>query len=166
MWKRSMLLFVLAGTLAAGACGDGGGEVVPTTSTLSAPSGSSSISTPSSTAPVAVGTFRACHKRRDGSIVLVILFENRNRSLLGGFQGALAFQVTSVDPTTWSTTGGDVTVDPGRNPHIRQITVPSGQPAPAEVKLSVTTTAAVDPTNVLGTNHVTIAVPATSCTSA
>jgi hypothetical protein len=165
MWKRSVLLFALAGTLAAGACGDG--EVGPTTTTPApASTGSSSTSTQTPSAPVAVGTFRACHKRRDGSIVLVILFENRNRSLLGGFEGALAFQVSPVDPTTWSTTGGDVKVDPGRNPHIRQITVPSAQPAPAEVKLSVTTTAAVDPTNVLGNNHVTIAVPATSCTSA
>jgi hypothetical protein len=166
MWKRSMILFALSGTLAAGACGAGDGEVLPTTSTPAPSSGSSSTSTPTSTAPIAVGTFRACHKRHDDSIVLVMLFENRNRSLLGGFQGALAFQVTPVEPTTWSTTGGAVTVDPGRNPHIRQITVPPGQTAPAEVKLSVTTTAAVDPTNVLGTNHVTIAVPATSCTSA
>jgi hypothetical protein len=166
MWKRSVILFALVGTLAAGACGDGDDEVVATTSTPSPTSGSASISTPTPTVPVAVATFRACHKRHDSSIVLVILFENRNRALLGGFKGALGFQVTPVDPKDWSTTGEAVKVDPGRNPHIRQITVPSGQPAPAEVTLSVTTTAAVDPTNVLGTNHVTIPVPATSCTSA
>jgi hypothetical protein len=165
MWKRSVLLFALAGTLAGGAGGDGAG-VPPTSTPAPASSGSSPTSTRAPSGPVAVGTFRACHKRRDSSIVLVMLFENRNRSLLGGFEGALAFQVSPVDPTTWSSTGGHVEVEPGRNPHIRQITVPSGQAAPAEVKLSVTTTAAVDPTNVLGTNHVTIAVPATSCTSA
>lgn len=156
-----MTLLALAGVLAAGACGGGDAPIVPTSSL-----DGSTISPSGSTAPATVGLFRACHKRRDSSIVLIFLFENRDRDLLGGFQGALAFQVSPVRPTTWSTTGGTVTVDPGRNDHVRQINVPAGQSAPAEVELSVTTTSAVDPTNVLATNGVTIAVPATSCSSA
>jgi hypothetical protein len=113
-----------------------------------------------------VGTFRACHKHRDGSLVLILLFENRDRALLGGFPGALAFRVEPADPTTWDATGDPVEVDPGINEHVRQITVPTDQQAPSEVTLSVTTTAAVDDTNVLATNDVTIPVPASACSSA
>ena len=159
-----MILLALASTLAAGAC-TGGGDGVQPTSTTPLPA-SSSVAPPDPTGQAAVGLFRACHKRRDTSIVLVLLFENRDRSLLGGFQGALGFQVSPVDPTAWSTTGRAVTVDPGRNDHVRQITVPPGQPAPAEVTLEVITTAADDRTNALATNDVTIPVPATSCSSA
>jgi hypothetical protein len=166
VWKRSVILLTLAGPFGVGACAGGDGGVVPT-STGPQPA-SSSISTPGpgSGGQAAVGLFRACHKRRDTSIVLVLLFENRDRALLGGFQGALDFKVSPVDPTTWPATGGAVTVDPGRNDHVRQITVPPGQSAPAEVTLEVATTTAANPTKVLATNHVTIAVPATSCTSA
>ena len=113
-----------------------------------------------------MGTFRACHKHRDGSLVLILLFENRDRALLGGFPGALAFRVEPAEPTTWDATGDPVAVDPGVNEHVRQITVPAEQPAPSEVTLSVTTTAAVDETNVLATNDVTIPVPASACSSA
>ena len=116
--------------------------------------------------PAAVGTFRACHKRRNGSLVLILLFENRDRSLLGGFEGALAFDVDAVTPATWQRTGDPVSVDPGENPHVRQITVPADEPPPGEVALSVTTTAAVDPTNVLATNEVAIPVPASACSAA
>jgi hypothetical protein len=164
VWKRPVILLALASTLGVGACAGGNGGIDPT-STTSQPA-SSSISIPSPSGPAAVGLFRACHKRHDNSIVLVLLFENRDRALLGGFPGALGFRVSPLEPATWSTTGRPVTVDPGRNDNVRQITVPAGQPAPPEVKLDVTTTAADDPTNVLATNHVTIPVPATSCTSA
>ena len=116
-------------------------------------------------AGAAVGTFRACHKHRDGSLVLILLFENRDRSQVAGFQGALGFDVEPADPITW-TTGDAVQVDPGINDHVRQITVPADEPAPSEVTLTVTTTAAVDATNILATNDVTIPVPASACSSA
>ena len=158
---RPVMTLTLASSLALSACG-GGADPTPGT-----PPPASSISpTPSPTGPAAVGSFRACHKRHDNSIVLVLLFENRDRAILGGFQGALGFEVSPLEPKTWSTTGRPVIVDPGRNDHVRQITVPAGQAAPAEVKLSVATTAADDPGTVLATNNVTIPVPATSCTSA
>ena len=144
------------------ACGDGGlAPRRPGTDATSTVSGGPPIPG----AGAAVGTFRACHKHRDGSLVLILLFENRDRSLVDGFQGALGFDVEAADPATW-TTGDAVQVDPGVNEHVRQITVPADEPAPSEVTLTVTTSAAVDATNVLATNDVTIPVPASSCSSA
>jgi hypothetical protein len=144
------------------ACAEGGAEPVSgpdtdATSTAGTP--------PIPGAGAAVGTFRACHKHRDGSLVLILLFENRDRSQVGGFEGALGFDVEPADPVTW-TTGDAVDVDAGVNEHVRQITVPADEPAPSEVTLTVTTTAAVDATNVLATNDVTIPVPASACSSA
>ena len=149
-------------TLAGAACGSGAEP--------SSGSGADATSTVSGSPPIpgagaAVGTFRACHKHRDGSLVLILLFENRDRSLVNGFQGALGFGVEPAVPATW-TTGDAVQVDPGINEHVRQITVPADEPAPSEVTLTVTTTAAVDATNVLATNDVTIPVPASACSSA
>ena len=155
------LLAALACTALAGtACGGGGPEPSAAPPIVS----TSSVATdPISGSGAAVGMFRACHKHRNGSLVLIMLFENRDRALVGGFQGALAFDVASADPATWTRSGDPVEVDPGKNDHVRQITVPADEPAPSEVTLSVTTTAAVDGTNVLSTNDVTIPVPASAC---
>jgi hypothetical protein len=154
---------VLCTALATGACGGGGADASPPAATNPGPSVVGPTSAPGSQA--AVGTFRACHKHRDGSLVLIFLFENRDRSLIGGFQGAVAFDVEAVAPGTWSD-NDPVSVDPGENPHVRQITVPADQAPPSEVTLSVTTTAAVDATNELATNQVTIPVPASACSAA
>ena len=149
--------------LAGAACAGGGAEPAtgPGTDATSTVSGGSPIPG----AGAAVGTFRACHKHRDGSLVLILLFENHDRALVNGFEGALGFDVQAAVPATW-TTGDAVQVDPGYNEHVRQITVPAEEPAPSEVTLTVTTTAAVDATNVLATNDVTIPVPASACSSA
>ena len=149
--------------LVGAACGGGGGEPSPGPATDATSTVSGSPPIPG--AGAAVGIFRACHKHRDGSLVLILLFGNRDRSLVNGFQGALGFDVEPADPATW-TTGDAVQVDPGVNEHVRQITVPAEEPAPSEVTLTVTTTAAVDATNVLATNDVTIPVPASACSSA
>ncbi len=160
---RTFLGALACMALAAAGCAGGSSEpsAGPVTASTSAPTG-----VPIPGGGAAVGTFRACHKHRNGSLVLIMLFENRDRSLLGGFAGALAFRVEASEPSAWTTTGDPVTVDPGVNEHVRQITVPAGEPAPSEVTLSVTTAAAVDATNVLATNAVTIPVPASACSSA
>jgi predicted small lipoprotein YifL len=163
---RITLVALACLALAMAGCGGGGpepsaGPVTP----LPATSTSATSPGPAPGGGAAVGTFRACHKHRNGSLVLIMLFENRDRSLVGGFAGALAYRVEASEPATWRTTGDPVTVDPGVNEHVRQITVPTGEPAPSEVTLSVTTTAAVDATNVLATNDVTIPVPASACSS-
>ena len=145
--------------------GCGGAEPDPQAVTRPAPTTPAS-GTVVGTTTAAVGTFRACHKHRDGSLVLILLFENRDRSLIDGFEGALGYRVEALDPSTWSRSGDPVSVDPGYNDHVRQITVPADETAPSEVTLSVTTTAAVDETNVLAANEVTIPVPATACSSA
>jgi len=147
--------------LVGAACGEGGAESSAGPDPGAAPTVSGS---PIAGAGAAVGMFRACHKHRDGSLVLILLFENRDRSQVGGFEGALGFDVQPADPSTW-TTGDAVRVDPGVNEHVRQITVPADEPAPSEVTLTVTTSAAVDATNVLATNDVTIPVPASACSS-
>jgi hypothetical protein len=160
--RTSLVALACAALAAVGCAGDGSaaspGPAAPPASSVSA--------APPPGGGAAVGTFRACHKHRDGSLVLILLFENRDRALLGGFPGALAFGVEPAEPTTWDATGDRVEVDPGVNEHVRQITVPAEQSAPSDVTLSVTTTAAVDDTNVLATNDVTIPVPASACSSA
>jgi hypothetical protein len=159
--RRTCLVAAAAcAALTLAGCGEAP-EAVPSAGTgASAPA-----SPPAGGAPAAVGTFRACHKHRDGSLVLIMLFENRDRSLIGGFEGALGYLVDAVEPATWAT-GDAVEVEPGYNDHVRQITVPVGEDAPSEITLSVTTTAAVDETNVLATNEVTVPVPATACSTA
>ena len=158
---RERIVATLCAALAVGACGEGGAEPPPS---VSAGSEGGASAVPGGAA--AVGTFRACHKHRDGSLVLILLFENCDRSLIGDFAGAVGFDVAADEPATWPSTGDPVTVDPGENPHIRQITVPAGEQPPSEVTLHVTTTAAVDPTNVLATNAVQIPVPVSSCSAA
>ena len=116
--------------------------------------------------PAAVGLFRACHKNPEGFVVLVLKFENRDTSLIGGFQGEVAFDVSAVSPATWTTTDEAVPVALGFHEHIRRIRVPAGEPVPSELRFAVTTTEAADPSNVLATNDVTIPVPATSCSTA
>jgi hypothetical protein len=143
-------------------CGGGASGTPPPGSASTGPIGP----VDGSDAPAAVATFRACHKHRDGSLVLIMLFENRDRSLIGGFEGTLGYLVDAVEPATWTTTGDPVAVEPGYNEHVRQITVPAGERPPSQVTLSVATTAAVDETNVLATNEVTVPVPATACSAA
>jgi hypothetical protein len=159
--RTSLMALACAALAGVGCAGDGSAAPGP-----AAPPAPSVSSVPAPGGGAAAGTFRACHKHRDGSLVLILLFENRDRALLGGFAGALAFGVEPAEPTTWDATGDPVEVDPGVNEHVRQITVPAEQPAPSQVRLSVTTTAAVDETNVLATNDVTIPVPASACSSA
>jgi hypothetical protein len=155
-----LALCVLA--LIGAACG--GGADVPTQSPAVS-SVSQTPTSPASAAPAVVGTFRACHKLHDDSLVLLLLFENRDPSLIGGFEGPIAFDVSAVDPVTWSTTGKPVVVQLAFHPHHRRIILPPGEPAPSEITLSVKTTAKDDPTDVLATNETTIAVPATACSS-
>ncbi|MEP6475837.1 MAG: hypothetical protein ABJC60_01055 [Actinomycetota bacterium] len=162
IWTRPVLLSALAGILAMGACTGGDPVAQPTSATSPSPTSAS----PTTPAQPTVGSFRACHKRHDTSIVLIFLFENRDRELLGGFQGPVDFRVSPVDPTRWTTMDREVTVEPGRNANVRQITVPPGQVVPATVTLSVAATDADDPSNVLATNEVSIAVPSTSCAAA
>ena len=162
MRSRGRIVAALCAALAVGACGGGGDGSPPSVPTDSTAGGSGSVAGPAA----AVGTFRACHKHRDGSLVLILLFENRDRSLIGDFAGAVGFDVTASEPATWTTTKAPVSVDPGENPHVRQITVPAGERAPSEVTLRVTTTAAVDRTNVLATNDVEVPVPASACSAA
>ncbi len=159
---RAIVVAAACLALVGAACADGGRARVRARAPTPPPR---SGGPPVPGAGAAVGTFRACHKHRDGSLVLILLIENRDRSLVNGFQGALGFDVLPADPATW-TTGDAVQVDPGVNEHVRQITVPADEPAPSEVTLTVTTTAAVDATNVLATNDVTIPVPASACSSA
>jgi hypothetical protein len=159
--RTTRIVLVALACMALGTAGCGGGGTEPSAGPVTPPTTATNPGSSSGPAPgagAAVGTFRACHKHRNGSLVLIMLFENRDRSLVGGFAGALAFGVEASEPATWTTTGDPVTVDPGINEHVRQITVPSGEPAPSEVTLSVT--------NVLATNPVTIPVPASACSSA
>jgi len=146
----------------------GGGADGPT-QTPPASSVSQTPSSPASTAPAVVGTFRACHKLHDDSLVLVLLFENRDPSLIGGYEGSIRFTTEPVDPATWSTTGHPVVVTELRDSAFyrnhRRIIVPPGEPAPTQITLSVTTTPANDPAKVLATNDTTIAVPATACSA-
>jgi len=153
----------ICAALAAGACGGDGGGGTPTPVTSSA---STVSSTPTSAGPPAVvGIFRACHKLRDDSLVMVLQFDNHDPSLLGGYDGPLSFKVSAVDPTTWSTTGDPVVVRVAFHEQHRRIIVPAGEPAPSEVTLSVTTMPRDDPQTVLATNDTTIALPATACSS-
>jgi hypothetical protein len=161
---RSSRLLVAAACAALTLLGCGSGASgTPSSGSASAASAGPATGTG---APAAVATFRACHKHRDGSLVLIMLFENRDRSLIGGFEGALGYLVEAVEPAMWTTTGDPVAVEPGYNEHVRQITVPDGERPPSEVTLSVSTTAAVDETNLLATNEVTVPVPATACSAA
>lgn len=153
---------VLVVALVAGACGGGTGGDLPTPVTTSASAGPP---TPTAGAPAIVGTFRACHKLHDESLVLVLQFENHDPSLIGGFEGPLSFKISAVDPTTWSSTGDPVDVRLAFHEQHRRIVVPPGQPAPAEITLSVTTMPRNDPTTVLATNDTTISLPATACSS-
>jgi hypothetical protein len=124
------------------------------------------VTTSSSSGPPAiVGTFRACHKLRDDSLVFVLQFDNHDPSLLGGYDGLLSFKISAVDPTTWSTTGNPVVVRLAFHEQHRRIIVPAGEPAPSEVTLSVTTMPRDDPQTVLATNDTTISLPATACSS-
>ena len=163
MWNRGSAVVAACLCLALVACGGGGDE--PSSAPMT-PAGAVVTSPGTAGTPATVGTFRACHKHRDGSLALILLFENRDRALLGGFEGALGFAVEALQPDVWADTGDPVTVDPGVNEHVRQVTVPAGQTPPSELTLEVTTTAAVDETNVLATNEVTIPVPASSCSTA
>jgi hypothetical protein len=158
---RSIAMAVLCATLAGGACG--GGDAPPS----SAPTTATPVSpTPSQTgATAAVGAFLACHRVRDGSLVLLLRFRNRDPSLIGGFQGPLDFTVTAVEPTTWTTTGDPVTVELGYYDYIRRVTLPPDEPSPPEIRFSVVTSAAKDRGNVLATNQVTILVPGICSTS-
>jgi len=112
-----------------------------------------------------VGIFRACHKLDNDALVLLLQFDNHDPSLLGGYDGPLSFKVSAVDPTTWSTTGDPVEVRLAFHEQHRRIIVPAGEPAPAEVTLSVTTMPRDDPQTILATNDTTIAVPASACSS-
>jgi hypothetical protein len=158
---RSIAMAALCATLAGGGCG--GGDVAPSSTppTSAAPS-----PTPSqSGGGAAVGTFLACHKVRDGSLVLLLRFRNRDPSLIGGFQGPLDFTVSAVEPATWTTTGAPVTVELGHYDYTRRVTLPPDQPSPPEITFSVVTSAAKDRGNVLATNEVTILVPGICSTS-
>ena len=146
----------LCATLAGGACGGGDAppsSAPPTTATPMSP-------TPTQTGGgAAVGTFLACHKIRDGSVVLLLRFRNRDPSLIGGFQGPLDFTVSAVEPVTWTTTGAPVTVEPARHNYTRRVILPPDEPSPPQITFSVVTSAATDRGNVLATNQVTILVP-------
>lgn len=159
---RVTVPLALCVALMGAACGGGGDGPTPTPAVSSV---SPTPSSPAPTAPAVVGTFRACHKLHDDSLVLVLLFENRDPSLIGGFEGPIDFDVSPVDPATWSTTGKPVVVRRTFHPHHRRIILPPSEPAPAEITLSVKTTATDDPTDVLATNETTIALPATACSS-
>jgi hypothetical protein len=158
------LPLALCVALMGAACGGGGDGPTHTPSVSSA---SQTPSSPAPTAPAVVGTFRACHKLHDDALVLVLRFQNRDPSLIGGYEGAIRFETTPVDPATWSTTGEPVVVAPLRDSAFyeqhRRVIVPPGEPVPSAITLSVTTTAADDPQDVLATNETTVAVPATAC---
>jgi hypothetical protein len=162
--RRSIAMAALWAAVAGGACGGGGGgepsSTPPTTATAVSP-------TPSQVTggSAAVGTFLACHKVRDGSLVLLLRFRNRDPSLIGGFQGPLDFKVSAVEPATWTTTGDPVTVELGYYDYIRRVILPPNEPSPPEITLSVVTSAAKDRGNILATNQVTIPVPGICSTS-
>jgi hypothetical protein len=159
--RTAAVTAALVTALVGAACGGGGEDPSQTPASTTA-----SVSVAPAGAQAAVGTFRACHRHSDDSLVLVLLFENRDRSLIGNFEGPVGFEVAPAEPATWTSTGQAVVVAPGFHPNLRRITVPPGQVAPAEITLSVSTTPADDPGTVLATNDVTILVPSTSCSAA
>jgi hypothetical protein len=158
---RSIALAALCATLAGGACG--GGDVAP--SSAPPPTTTPVSPTPTQIGGAAIGTFLACHRVRDGSLVLLLRFRNRDPSLIGGFQGPLDFKVSAVEPATWTTTGDRVTVELGYYDYIRRVTMPPDEPSPPQITFSVVTSAAKDRGNVLATNQVTILVPGICSTS-
>jgi hypothetical protein len=144
------------------ACGGGSGG--PPASSAPGSSAPASTVTPTAAAdPGVVGLFRACHRTRSGSLILVFLFEDHDTARAA--DPANGFVVTAVTPTTWSSNGKPVVVAPGYNDHVRQVEVPAGQVAPTEMLLHV----AVETTAtgaVLATNDVTVHVPSSSCATA
>jgi hypothetical protein len=140
----------------------GGGDT-PAGGTDPGSSGEPGTSSTPAADPDVVGLFRACHRTRAGSLILVFLFEDHDPARAA--DAANGFVVTPVTPTRWSSSGASVQVDPGYNDHVRQIAVPPGQLAPDEIVLHV----AVEKTATgaaLAANDVTVFVPSSSCATA
>jgi hypothetical protein len=161
MRARPVLLVVVL-CVATAACAGGGGDGAPPGGPGSGPSGGTTGPTGAAD-PAVAGLFRACHRTRAGSLILVFLFEDHDPARAA--DAANGFVITPVTPTKWASTGAPVEVDPGYNDHVRQIEVPAGQLAPTEMVLHV----AVETTAtgaVLATNDVTVFVPSSACATA
>jgi hypothetical protein len=151
-----VLLFALT------ACNGSGDTPSPTARPGSGPSTGTVTPTPAAD-PDVVGLFRACHRTRAGSLILVFLFEDRDAERAA--DPANGFAVTSLDPTTWGASGAPVVVEPGYNEHVRQIEVPPDTPAPSEILLHVVVETSATGA-ALATNDVTVHVPSSSCATA
>ncbi len=154
-----MLIFLAAAALAATACDGSPADPTPTFSSATA---STTVTiTPSS--PAVAAMFRACHRRSDGSLVLVLRFEGPDPSTFDVDPGKIGIDVRVTDPAKWKTTGQVPELRAGLQRRVRPLRVPSGEAPPQELTFRASVVPLEDPTRILAANDITVPVPASSC---
>lgn len=151
-----MLIF-LVGAFVATACDGSPADPTPTSSSATA------TATATTSAPAVTVSFRACHRRSDGSVALVLRFESPDPSALGGYPGEVGIDVQVTDPATWATTGEAPEVRAGLQRRVRPLRVPPDEAPPQELTLRASVVPIEDPTRILAENDITVFVPASSC---
>lgn len=149
-----MLILLVVVTLVAG-CGGSRADTDPPASPAAAVSPAS--------APAVRALFRACHRRSDGSLALVIRFETDDPSALGDYAGDVGIDVEVIDPATWASTGEAPEVRPGLQNSLRPLRVPAGEAPPQELTFRASVVPVEDPSQILAANDVTVFVSASSC---